>query len=181
MFLFFFFLFVFFFQAEDGIRDLVRSRGLGDVYKRQILYDDVSVLNISGELHYHAREALGVTARVDISSYTQEVEAEAWNLPPYQLAIGANYDVRDKLILKVEMQFMGLRKAKEEIRTTVVPESSVFDMKGYMDLYLGVEYRYTKRLSMFLDLSNLSASKYERWHRYTVQRSMVLLGATYAF
>ena len=30
-----FLLSVFFFQAEDGIRDLVRSRGLGDVYKRQ--------------------------------------------------------------------------------------------------------------------------------------------------
>ena len=29
------FLISFFFQAEDGIRDLVRSRGLGDVYKRQ--------------------------------------------------------------------------------------------------------------------------------------------------
>ena len=34
-----------FFQAEDGIRDLVRSRGLGDVYKRQetdisVSYDD---------------------------------------------------------------------------------------------------------------------------------------------
>ena len=28
-------MFFFFFQAEDGIRDLVRSRGLGDVYKRQ--------------------------------------------------------------------------------------------------------------------------------------------------
>ena len=37
IFFFFFFLvfFCFFFQAEDGIRDLVRSRGLGDVYKRQ--------------------------------------------------------------------------------------------------------------------------------------------------
>ena len=32
----------FFFQAEDGIRDLVRSRGLGDVYKRQ-------GQNVSGE------------------------------------------------------------------------------------------------------------------------------------
>ena len=31
----FLFFYVFFFQAEDGIRDLVRSRGLGDVYKRQ--------------------------------------------------------------------------------------------------------------------------------------------------
>ena len=28
-------MFILFFQAEDGIRDLVRSRGLGDVYKRQ--------------------------------------------------------------------------------------------------------------------------------------------------
>ena len=28
---------IFFFQAEDGIRYLVRSRGLGDVYKRQVL------------------------------------------------------------------------------------------------------------------------------------------------
>ena len=28
---------VFLFQAEDGIRDLVRSRGLGDVYKRQAI------------------------------------------------------------------------------------------------------------------------------------------------
>ena len=27
----------FFFQAEDGIRDAQESRGLGDVYKRQIL------------------------------------------------------------------------------------------------------------------------------------------------
>ena len=30
------FLSCFFFQAEDGIRDLVRSRGLGDVYMRQV-------------------------------------------------------------------------------------------------------------------------------------------------
>eukprot|EP00831_Metopus_contortus_P049697 TRINITY_DN41258_c0_g1_i1.p1 TRINITY_DN41258_c0_g1~~TRINITY_DN41258_c0_g1_i1.p1 ORF type:complete len:165 (-),score=46.66 TRINITY_DN41258_c0_g1_i1:22-516(-) len=28
----------FFFQAEDGIRDVERSRGLGDVYKRQCHY-----------------------------------------------------------------------------------------------------------------------------------------------
>ena len=34
---------VFFFQAEDGIRDVERSRGLGDVYKRQVLtYSEVA-------------------------------------------------------------------------------------------------------------------------------------------
>ena len=30
------FFFIFFFQAEDGIRDAQESRGLGDVYKRQV-------------------------------------------------------------------------------------------------------------------------------------------------
>ena len=34
-----FLLYCFFFQAEDGIRDLVRSRGLGDVYKRQFCFN----------------------------------------------------------------------------------------------------------------------------------------------
>ena len=31
----------FLFQAEDGIRDLVRSRGLGDVYKRQTPWERI--------------------------------------------------------------------------------------------------------------------------------------------
>ena len=40
----------FFFQAEDGIRDLVRSRGLGDVYKRQAEAGDLeSIQETSGQ------------------------------------------------------------------------------------------------------------------------------------
>ena len=41
--------FFFFFQAEDGIRDLVRSRGLGDVYKRQVYTTEYSS-NPSGSM-----------------------------------------------------------------------------------------------------------------------------------
>ena len=41
----------FFFQAEDGIRDLVRSRGLGDVYKRQAM--------ASVDLQYRVMQAVG--------------------------------------------------------------------------------------------------------------------------
>ena len=39
---------VFFFQAEDGIRDLVRSRGLGDVYKRQVSVADDYKVYVAG-------------------------------------------------------------------------------------------------------------------------------------
>eukprot|EP00831_Metopus_contortus_P019861 TRINITY_DN1865_c0_g1_i4.p1 TRINITY_DN1865_c0_g1~~TRINITY_DN1865_c0_g1_i4.p1 ORF type:complete len:172 (+),score=46.09 TRINITY_DN1865_c0_g1_i4:104-619(+) len=37
--------FFFFFQAEDGIRDVERSRGLGDVYKRQVSTQSTWELN----------------------------------------------------------------------------------------------------------------------------------------
>ena len=42
------FFFLFFFQAEDGIRDAQESRGLGDVYKRQIVnrYDPPQAVGI---------------------------------------------------------------------------------------------------------------------------------------
>ena len=42
-------LYFFFLQAEDGIRDLVRSRGLGDVYKRQFLDFVISGLLLDTE------------------------------------------------------------------------------------------------------------------------------------
>ena len=41
--------FRFFCQAEDGIRDLVRSRGLGDVYKRQVLLQDRVLDDLLGD------------------------------------------------------------------------------------------------------------------------------------
>ena len=49
----------FFFQAEDGIRDLVRSRGLGDVYKRQLLHHVTGLSGIGGT------ERPGIVHRLD--------------------------------------------------------------------------------------------------------------------
>ena len=42
--------FGFFFQAEDGIRELVRSRGLGDVYKRQGIDEQILYIHPHAQL-----------------------------------------------------------------------------------------------------------------------------------
>eukprot|EP00831_Metopus_contortus_P084488 TRINITY_DN9605_c0_g1_i1.p2 TRINITY_DN9605_c0_g1~~TRINITY_DN9605_c0_g1_i1.p2 ORF type:complete len:111 (-),score=37.67 TRINITY_DN9605_c0_g1_i1:88-420(-) len=42
----------FFFQAEDGIRDVERSRGLGDVYKRQVHGDEKKIESIYDSIDY---------------------------------------------------------------------------------------------------------------------------------
>ena len=54
---------IFFFQAEDGIRDLVRSRGLGDVYKRQehMSHVDIQFLGHAADHQLVILRALKVT------------------------------------------------------------------------------------------------------------------------
>ncbi len=46
---------IFFFQAEDGIRDLVRSRGLGDVCERQSIDRNGLLRELSEGCSVHGR------------------------------------------------------------------------------------------------------------------------------
>ena len=59
---------VFFFQAEDGIRDLVRSRGLGDVYKRQVLHQAI-VAHSNSKYEY-------ATVHADLSKFYDRVTSQ---------------------------------------------------------------------------------------------------------
>ena len=148
------------------------------------VYDRVDQVDISGELRYSHDEHINVYGGLHLFSYNMKEQAEAWNLPIYTINLGAAYDFQDKLMVKVEAQFLGRREMAQTVPAgwnDLSPAPTITDASGYVDFYLGLEYRYTKRLSLFLDFSNLSASKYERWYNYPVQRTLVLGGATFAF
>ena len=51
----------FLFQAEDGIRDLVRSRGIGDVYKRQGWYQEMVIIPNPADDSSYYLFSVGVT------------------------------------------------------------------------------------------------------------------------
>ena len=59
---------IFFFQAEDGIRDLVRSRGLGDVYKRQKLANAIQESLHNNDMRVKAKT---VSARLNAENGIQ--------------------------------------------------------------------------------------------------------------
>ncbi len=149
------------------------------------VYDEVEVTNFSGELTYSRSTDLRLSARMDVYKYTTKVQDEPWNLPPYKLTFAARYSLRDKLVLKAEALFLARRPAfrapEPTSDSTIVAVSTRTELDGFLDLYVGAEYRYTKRLSLFLDMSNITASKYERWYRHPVQRGLIMLGATYSF
>ena len=59
-------MFCFVFQAEDGIRDAQESRGLGDVYKRQVVtYEDIG----DGVLYRSGWRLISTGLRKDQNNY----------------------------------------------------------------------------------------------------------------
>jgi len=46
---------------------------------------------------------------------------------------------------------------------------------------LGAEYRYTKKLSAFIQFNNIASSPYNKWEDYPTQRFGILGGLTYSF
>ena len=84
----FVFVFVFFFfQAEDGIRDAQESRGLGDVYKRQIRNSasygnedglwELAVLDTDGKIDYTTSitdDVLGYLTTDDVEDILEQIK-----------------------------------------------------------------------------------------------------------
>ncbi len=72
---------IFFFQAEAGIRDSVASRGLGDVYKKQLRAPNTS--RISGLTPIHdLEESLGVEIENDeVSTFRGLIPGELGRIP----------------------------------------------------------------------------------------------------
>ncbi len=165
-----------------GVEDDYKGIRYGDRFIP--VYDRVDQLDIGGELRYSHDEHINIHGGLHIFSYKTEEQEEAWNLPTYSISLGAVYDFQDKLLVKLDVEFLGTRKSTLTVPADwndLSPVPTATDMGGYVDIHLGLEYRYTKRLSVFLDFSNLSASKYERWYNYPSQRTLVLGGATFAF
>ena len=67
-----------FFQAEDGIRDLVRSRGLGDVYKRQVCNEYYNVLLI-GNFNWRKYCCAQCRSTLNSQEFSFEIEVRGSN------------------------------------------------------------------------------------------------------
>ncbi len=62
------------FQAEDGIRDLVRSRGLGDVYKRQSLgYSHNIIFDLPKEIKVATAQEKGKNPTITLESNDKQL------------------------------------------------------------------------------------------------------------
>ena len=150
-----------------------------------VIYDDGRILGISGQIAYRFNEYINFVSELELQDYNMDNESEAWHRPETRFSLGAIYDYNNKLIARVDLFYIGKRfvKSLEEIpgQNPLSNGSYQTSIDGYLDASLSAEYRYTKRLSAFLQMNNITGGKYERWYRFRNQPFQLLGGITYSF
>jgi hypothetical protein len=143
-----------------------------------VVYDKVKTISFFGELKADFSKNVSFGVNGTFNSFSNDVEAEAWNLPSLQ--IGANLDVTitPKWYAGTSLFFVGERK--DQFFDDFMSPSTV-TLDSYFDLNLHVGYKHTDRLSFFLKGNNLANQDYQRWLNYPVQGLQILGGANYKF
>ena len=153
--------------------------------KFTVFYDDLKVVRIAGELTYEFDENLTLGGRLEIMSNNTENFSEAFNLPNMRFTLDGRYDLDDTFVVKAQVFAAGKRYGAsmmpQEGDNVIDGDLSVVKLGAYVDMSLGVEYRYTKRISAFLDINNLTGGRYQRWNQYRVQPALIMGGLTYSF
>jgi hypothetical protein len=149
------------------------------------IYDDASLWNVHGELQFQYTEKIKIVAKGDYNHYTMDKELRPWHKPLWQTTLAVNYNLKNKIIATADLFVYGKRSAYVTMQgqgagITVV-STSVFDLKPIIDANIGLEYRYSKKLSAFVHFNNLGFKSYELWNNYPTQKFNFLVGVTAAF
>lgn len=141
-----------------------------------VAYDDVKWLNVHGEAAYQKNEKLRIILQGDFNNYNTTKEKQAWHKPLYEVTVSTHYNLRDKITVKGDVFVIGKQYAK-----SASIAKPVLTLKEIIDINLGVEYRYTKRLSAFANIYNMAGTRYFKYNRYPTYRFQFMLGASYSF
>jgi hypothetical protein len=146
------------------------------------VYDNVNRVHIGGEINYQLREKLTIGANAVYYNYTTKTEAKAWYMPNLKISTVAKYNLDDKIIASIQANYLGNQYGRKTSYNAKGEKTfETIKLNSFVDVNLGAEYRYNKRLSAFIQFNNLGAQRYYQYMNYPTQRFNIMAGITYGF
>ncbi len=148
----------------------------------QVVYDDMRTLNFYGELKADFSDNVSFGINGTFSSYTNDFQSEAWNLPTVKLNSNINFNITPKWFAGANVFYVGERK-DQKLNTAVVyvVQPTPVTLSSYFDVNANVGFKYSDRLTAFLRANNITNKAYEKWLNYPVQGFQVIAGVNYKF
>jgi hypothetical protein len=139
----------------------------------------MQALQLHGELALTKGENFSINTTVTLNQITKvRDQLKAWGILPFELSSNLRWQVFREFYLKSTLWFFdgAPYRVKESNGAFNFSKSS-----AAVDLNLGVEFRVTKNVNLWLQMNNLFNKRYERWNQYEVYGFNVLGGIIYSF
>ena len=146
----------------------------------QVVYDDMKTVSLYGELKADFSKAVSFGINGTFSSYTNDFQQEAWNLPTIKINSNLDFNITEKWFAGANVFYVGERK-DFQINTDFAANAAPVTLKSYFDVNANVGYKYSDRLTAFARANNITNNAYQKWLNYPVQGFQLVLGANYKF
>jgi len=148
--------------------------------KFSLIYDNMEVINGFAELGMEIGEKFNLMTRLDYYNYSMENQPHAWYLPEIKANITAGYNLKNKIIAKTSLFYIGDRKGFDHFQDNDITTSGVYPvtLRGFFDANLNFEYRYTSKFSLFLNINNVASARYNMWYNYPAQGINGIIGVS---
>ncbi|MDX2174114.1 MAG: hypothetical protein SFY56_13505 [Bacteroidota bacterium] len=169
------------YAQHDSMQFFVTNyEGTNQIYNRySVIYDNTTLLNVSGQLKYQYKEKLNLIAKGNYYLWKPKTLTRAYHKPDFDIILSGIYNLQSKIIVRADLFFMGnqwaLSQTQDNGETVLKPKQ----LKGWVDANLEAEYRYSKMLSFFVRFNNIANQRYYRWERNPSQRFNFMLGLTF--
>jgi hypothetical protein len=142
--------------------------------------DDGEIFTLHGEINGLINDKISYSGKANLYKYTLSHYDRPWNMPLWDIKADVAYNLRDKIIGNADLTIVGKRPLAATSSGIFEPNIPVADSPAHMNLNLGAEYRYTKILSFWVKLNNISYNRYYEWAWYPSQRFLFMAGFTYS-
>lgn len=141
-----------------------------------VIYDDgvSQITGFNGEIDFKASDEVDLFGRMEFRKYKLASEMEAWNLPKFKLTAGTTIRINDKVIVNGSLLFRG--ETQDRLANT-----GVVNIEAFPDLNGGIEYRTTKKISIFAQANNLLNKNYQTYLYYPSYGFNIFGGISYSF
>ena len=167
---------------SNGYEELVGFEGYQYGNSFNVVYDKLKTVSFFGELKADFSKNVAFGINGTFSSYSTDVENEAWNLPALKLGASLDVNITQKWYAGTNVFFVGERKDFAHFASLTQPTfDTEVTLDSFFDLNAHIGYKHSERLTFFLKGNNLANQDYQRWLNYPVQGIQVLGGANYKF
>lgn len=143
-----------------------------------IRYAQVNMLKFTAAFNYSFSEKVRIGVLGNFYNYETTGETNPWQLPNIDGKLNMKFNIKNKVYPHFDIIAMGVQKQRTGLNDAAYNTNTI---RAFYDISAGIDYRFKKKLSLFVQANNMLANRYQRWYNYPVYGFNIIGGLTFIF